>query len=73
MWRPAEPKTSPTKRIFTERVYMDAIGELCSFAYPGVIKLDEDGAPGGTGVLAFFHGTEWTISTQHTGVGSAGE
>jgi hypothetical protein len=32
MWRPAEPKTSPTKRIFTGRVYTVGFVELCSFA-----------------------------------------
>jgi hypothetical protein len=30
MWRPAEPKTSPTKRIFTERVYIVEGPGICT-------------------------------------------
>ncbi len=39
----------------------------------GAIKPGEDGGIGGLGVVAFWHGTEWAVSTERAGVGGAGE
>src|SRR5580704_6834023 len=69
MWRPAEPKTSPTKRIFTKKVYMvrGAIAER-----RGGTRI-KTGNVDWMGVLAFLHGTEWAVSTKRASVGGAGE
>jgi len=50
-------------------------GSVSCAACPDLARLNPlgDASPGTVSVVAFWHGTEWAVSTERAGVGGAGE
>jgi len=63
MWRPAEPKTSPTKRIFTGRVYTVVCGEWRE-TKAGEGRLNVDSASGCGSFLSMAQSGRFQLSVR---------